>query len=66
MEKFTAIRDYVILRIRIAKGQRAGALLSITHETLKKKQNSENEYVTLSVSHTHTDTHARVTKIENK
>lgn len=34
MELFINVRDYVIFRILIANGQRAGAVLSITHDVI--------------------------------
>lgn len=50
MELFINVRDYVIFRILIAYGQRAGAVLSITHDVIKKRQLREEGYVTLYVS----------------
>lgn len=50
MELFINVRDYVIFRILIANGQRAGAVLSITHDVIKKRQLREEGYVTLYVS----------------
>lgn len=50
MELFINVRDYVIFRILIAYGQRAGAVLSITHDVIKKRQLREEGYVTLCVS----------------
>ncbi|XP_062583849.1 uncharacterized protein LOC134245593 isoform X2 [Saccostrea cucullata] len=55
MEFFINVRDYVIFRILIANGKRAGAVLSITHDVIQKRQLREEGYITLRVTKHKTD-----------